>query len=329
MSLLIVTVQLDPEDRKALGRAAGPATELVYADDLERSMDELLPRVGVILCAGLRQFTPSMIDRMGSLRMVQTLLAGADHLPSELFRPEVAVCTVSGAVAQEVAEHAIALLASAAKNVVTHTLAVREGKFDRSPTNLSLRGRVLGILGFGNVGRAVGDIGRALGMSIFAINRTGRTEERVDFIGTAKDLHRLLRKADFLVICLPLTKSTEGLIGKEELEAMKRDAVLVNVGRARVVQEGALFEHLKANPAFRAAFDVWWTYPKGLEGRLFSLPFHELENFVMTPHVADRVPGHRKKMMGLAIKNIGNFFMGKPLLNRVKEEDFPPRSYTE
>ncbi|MFQ5838512.1 MAG: 2-hydroxyacid dehydrogenase [Thermoplasmata archaeon] len=321
---LLVTVQLDDEDRRTLERAVGPATRLHHLSDVEGQLEDLLPRVEAILCAGLRQFTPAMIQRMESLRMVQTLLAGADYLPREFFRSGVAVCTASGAGSHHIAEHAFALLLAAGKNVVLHTNAIRQARFDRSPVNHPLGGKALGILGFGNIGRIVGEFGRAFGMRILAINRSGRTDLDVGFIGALDDLEHLLRASDYITITLPLTRKTIGLIGPEELAAMKPEAVLVNVARAGVVQEEALYRHLKANPGFRAAFDVWWTYPEGEEGRPFSLPFHELNNFIMTPHIAGHVPGHRKEMMRLAIENIGNFFMKKRLVNRVKEEDIPP-----
>jgi glycerate dehydrogenase len=323
MRRLLVTVRLDEEDRRALEQAAEGAAVHEF-EEVRGRLEEILPGVEVILCAGLAGLEPDKIRRMGSLRMVQTLLAGADHLPREVFRPGVIVCTGSGAGSHHIAEHAFALLLAAAKNVVGHTNAIRGAKFDRSPVNLALKGKVLGILGFGHIGRIVGSIARAFGMKVMAINRTGHTEEPVEFIGTLEDLHHVLRSADYVVITLPLTSRTMDLIGRSELEAMKPEAVLVNVARARIVQEEALYQHLRANPDFRAAFDVWWTYPSGQEGHPFSLPFHELENFIMTPHVAGHVPSHRKEMMRLAIENIGNYFMEKPLMNEVKEDDIPP-----
>ncbi|MEE9236710.1 MAG: 2-hydroxyacid dehydrogenase [Thermoplasmata archaeon] len=328
MTTLLATVRLNDGERQVLERAA-THHPVVYFHELKGSPDEVLPEVEVLLCAGLRDFTPSMMRRMTSLRLVQTLLAGADHIAYELFRRDMVVCTTSGAGSHHVAEHAFALLIAAAKNLVSHTLSIREGRFDRSPRNLPLKGMTLGIVGFGNVGRIVGSLGRASGMRIHAINHSGETQEPVEFIGTLKDLSHLLRNVDYLVICLPLTGSTEGLIGQEELQAMKQAAVLVNVGRARVVQEEALYRHLKANPHFRGAFDVWWTYPSGEMGRPFNLPFHELRNFIMTPHVGGNVSGHRKEMMRFAIENIGNYFMDKPLSNRIEEEDFPPEAVME
>lgn len=324
MSTLLVTVYLEEEDRRELQQVVRPGTKLVTREEIEVITDEALSEVEVILCAGLHGLPPTRIRRMESLKMVQTLLAGADHLPPEVFKPGTAVCTGSGAASHHVAEHAFALLLAAARNVVTHTDAIRAGRFDRSPTNRPLLGLVLGIVGLGNVGRAVAHLGRAFGMKVMAINRSGRTPEAVDFIGTLEALQRVLRDSDYVVLCLPLTLETSGLIGSGELETMKESAVLVNVARGDVVQEKALYNHLRSHREFRAASDVWWRYPEGERGRPYTHPFHQLENFIATPHVAGHVPGHRKAMMRLAIENIGNFYMGKPLMNRVAEKDSLP-----
>ncbi len=324
MSTLLVTVSLENEDRRALQQAVRPGTQISIVKEFEGITDEALSKVEVILCAGLKELPPSRIRRMESLKMVQTLLAGADHLPSEVFMRGTAVCTGSGAASHHVAEHAFALLLAGAKNVVTHADAIRAGRFDRDPTNHPLLGLVLGIVGFGNVGRAVAHRGKAFGLRIMAINRTGKTAEAVDFIGTLEDLELVLRDSDYLVLSLPLTPETSELIGDKELEAMKDSAVLVNVARGNIIQEKALYNHLRSHPGFRAASDVWWRYPQGKEGRPYTHPFHRLENFIATPHVAGHVPGHRKAMMKLAIENIGNFYMGRPLMNLVAQRDSLP-----
>lgn len=324
MSVLLATVRLEDEDRAALERIIPEGTRTLLFPSPDLPPEDVLGDVEVLLCVGLRHFTPSMLDALTSLRFVQSLPAGADHLPRNLFREGVTICSGAGAGSHHIAEHAFALLLASAKNIVSHTQAIRTGIWDRTPINRTLRGKHLGILGFGHVGRLVAAMGRAAGMRILALNRSGTTEEKVDFAGTQEDLTKVLRQADYVVSALPLTEQTVGLLGPKELETMKPDAVLVNVGRGKVVQEEALFDHLKAHPDFRAAFDVWWTYPGASGGRPFTLPLHDLENFLMTPHVAGHGPNHRQAMMRLALENVGNFYKGKPLMNRLTPEDLPP-----
>src|SRR5207237_9054223 len=111
-----------------------------------------------------------------------------------------------------------------------------------------LAGAVCGIFGFGGIGAAVARLMRCLGMRIHAINRRGASADPVDWIGAPADLPRLLAAADLFVIAVPLTRSTERKLGSAELRAMKPDAILVHVARGEIVDEDALWVHLRANP---------------------------------------------------------------------------------
>ena len=102
---------------------------------------------------------------------------------------------------------------------------------------------------------------RGSALRIDAVNTSGRIDEPVEFIGTVKDLKHVLSSSDVVSISLPLMKATRGLIGKLELGWMKPDAILINVARGAVIDEGALYEHLRSHPRFQAGLDVWWIEP--------------------------------------------------------------------
>src|SRR2546425_7305838 len=102
---------------------------------------------------------------------------------------------------------------------------------------------------------------------------------------------------------------------------MKRDAVLINIARGKLIRERDLYEHLKANPSFVAALDVWWVYPRG-DGRPFTEPFHELPNVVMTPHVAWAIPEQSGWSLKAALENVARFLRGEPPRNVVDREEY-------
>src|SRR5262249_56951656 len=117
------------------------------------------------------------------------------------------------------------------------------GEFGMWKPVLALAGAVCAVLGFGGIGKASARLMRVFGARIQAVNTSGRSSEPTDFIGTLADLDQLLAAADVLLIALPLTRATRGLIGARELRLMKPNAILVNVGRAAIVDERALYEH--------------------------------------------------------------------------------------
>jgi lactate dehydrogenase-like 2-hydroxyacid dehydrogenase len=122
------------------------------------------------------------------------------------------------------------------------------------------------LLGFGGVGQASARLFRATGAHIYAVTRSGRTGEPGDRAATLAELDEVLAEVDFLVISLPLTRTARRLIGRRELSLMKADAILVNVARAAIVDEDALYEQLLGNPTFSAGIDTWLEERRGTPG---------------------------------------------------------------
>ena len=192
------------------------------------------------------------------------------------------------------AEMAIALLIAAAKFLLPFDRTFRVHDWGRSyqhdPAFL-LEGKTALILGFGHIGQRVGRVCQALGMEVIAVRRHPKTPLISGVqaeIYPPQVLSQILPRSDVLIITLPSTSETEGLIGAKELSSMNPGGILVNVGRGRIVDQTALYGALKDGTLSGAGLDVWYNYPKTPAERGSTppadYPFHELENVVMSPH---------------------------------------------
>jgi phosphoglycerate dehydrogenase-like enzyme len=209
-----------------------------------------------------------------------------------------------------------------AKRLARNHTRLAEGFFDLAET-LRLRGRTVGILGYSGIGRACARLFRAFGTRIYAINSSGRAES-ADQAGTLADLGDVLAAADVAVIALPLTRATRGLIGAAELAAMKPDAILVNVARGEIVDEDALFAHLREHPDFCADIDTWWDEPG--YGRPFRprLPFLDLPNVLGSPRNSGLVPGVVTESLLDAARNVAAYLGGGPVRGIQDPADYQP-----
>jgi phosphoglycerate dehydrogenase-like enzyme len=177
------------------------------------------------------------------------------------------------------------------------------------------RGRTIGILGFGGIGRAVARRARVLEMRVVAFRRhpdLSVGDPVVDEVYSSSDLVSVLPRIDYFVAAVPLTDETRGLVGAKELRALPPSAVLINVGRGPVIQERALIKALVNGRLRGAALDVFDTEPLPAKHAFFGM-----ENVLLSPHCADRAPGWIEDAFELFIDNFRRFRSGQPLLNLV------------
>lgn len=192
------------------------------------------------------------------------------------------------------AELAVTLLLAAAKAVLPYDQTLRQNdwslRYEQSGLALGLAGQTALVLGYGHIGKRVARFCRALDMTVLAIKRhvTDASDEWAHEIHPTEALHALLPRANALIICLPLTPQTEGLIGTAEFDLLPPKAVLVNIGRGLIVDQGALYAALRDGRLHSAGLDVWYNYPEDEAARSHTppadFPFHELDNVVMSPH---------------------------------------------
>ena len=324
--VVVVTFRAGAELREAITATLEDEAQVVYLSELDRS-----ERAGALGTA--RALLSLSLDRelegpdefalVASVGLVQLESAGADGVPFERLAPAVPVASNAGAYARPMAEHVLAMTLALAKRLPQNQAALARGEFDQRTLNREIRGSVVGILGFGGIGHASAELFRALGASIHAISRDGRAVDGVAWTGTPVQLDTLLAVADVLVITLPLTRSTRGLIGRRELALMKDDAILVNPARAAIVDEDALYEHLLEHQSFSAGLDVWWQEPRRHGSFATRRPFFELPNLLGSPHNSAITGGTLASAAREAAENVRRFLRGEPPRNLVDRSDYP------
>jgi glycerate dehydrogenase len=320
---IVVTYEPGEAGRALLTEMLGRLASLTFLRDVpEAERESKLSVAGVLLSwHPLRELRPEEWDVLGGVQLVQLISAGADHVPFANLPPGATLASNAGAYAEPMAEHALAMALALAKRLVVEHENLSRGEFNQGVPNRALRGGTCGILGFGGIGQATARLMRAMGMKVIALNRSGRTHEPVDFIGTLNDLERVLRVSDVVVVALPLTPATRGLIGGRELGWMKPHAILINVARGAIIDEEALYEHLKSHQDFRAGIDAWWVEPF-LHGEFRTdHPFLELPNVLGSPHNSAMVPGAMAEALRRAGENVRRYLSGRPLTGIVRPED--------
>lgn len=321
-----VLVSYAPESahREKFRHVLSKVAETAFLPDLpESSRDAAIERADVVITWNLaKEFSADEFVLLKTVRLIQLVTAGADHLPFGLLPGGPLIASNPGAYAAPMAEHILGMALALAKRFCTGNARLKAGEFDQKTRNKYLRGLTFGVLGFGGIGQAASDLMRGLGMKIFALNTSGRTDEPVDFIGTLGQLDHILKNSDVLLVSIPLVKSTRDLIGSRELGLMKPDAIIINVARGAIIDEGALYAHLKQNPDFGAGIDAWWIEP-AMNGEFkVHYPFFDLPNFLGTPHNSSAVPGILTEAVGMASENVNRFLRDEKIRGVVKREDY-------
>ena len=302
---------------------AGEA-EIVYTcglDDARRA--DVLRRAEVLVAWDLFQEVPAGgLEQASRLRLAQLLSAGVDAVDFSAVPERLVVASNAGAYAAAMSEHVLAMVLSLAKRLPQRHAALAEGRYDKWEPLQTLDGSVCGILGFGGIGTATARLMRAFGARIHAINRSGATSEPVEFVGTLADLDRVLAASDVLVVALPLTLATRGLLGKRELALMKPAAILVNVARGAIIDQAALYEHMRANPQFAAGIDTWWDEPAGEAPFRTDYPFFDLPNLLGSPHNSSIVEGTMLAAARIAAQNVLRYLRDEPVRGVVRRSDY-------
>lgn len=255
-----------------------------------------------------------VVARAGRLRWIHSTAAGVDQLlHPEVIERGILLTGSSGIHALSISEHVLALALAHSRRLpqaIRHQVARR---WDRASTiGWELAGQTMGILGLGAIGQSLATRAAALGMRVIGTKRTPGPLPGVERILGPDGLDEVLSAADVLVIILPLTSATRGVIGARELALMKPSAFLINVARGAIVQEAALIDALRAGRLAGAGLDVFEREPLPQDS-----PLYGMEQVIITPHVSGAVPGYYDRAIPLFCENLRRYVAGEPLLNVV------------
>jgi phosphoglycerate dehydrogenase-like enzyme len=258
----------------------------------------------------------NVVDLAPRLRWIETPATGYDQLnfTGVLESPSVCVTTVGGLFARDVAEHAFALLLALTRRLPLFFAAQGAHEWRPVPV-MELTGRTLGIVGFGNIGQAVAELGRAFGMKVVATRPTRRAVPSglVDELYDRDRLRELLRCADVVVVTVSGSETNRGLIGPAELRSMKQTSFLINVSRGIVINEEALVEALNRGAIAGAGLDVFEEEPLPASSPLWRAP-----NVVITPHVAIALESRMPRCIRHFADNLVRYCRGEPVIDAVK-----------
>lgn len=290
-------VYLYPEHRKDLKRLG----EVVIYNDIPDEQEGIRRiKDADIVINNWIEMPARVISAAPKLKMVCVAATGYEWIDLTQARKQgITVCNTPNFSTDAVAEHTIGLLLAAIRLASKAQVDIRKGTWDPlAYKGKELKGKTLGIIGYGTIGRRVAEIAKnGFFMNLLYVNSSS----------TRQSMKELLAKSDVLSINAPLTDATRGMIGAKEFQLMKRGVVLVNTGRGAIIDERALIDNLASGKIFAAGLDVLSNEPMKKTDPLFAYP-----NVVITPHIAFNTEESEYRCSQIVTDNIKKFLEGHP-----------------
>ena len=300
--------------------------EIVSGDE-----DSILHQLGDADVLVSMAFTKELATAGRSLRLMQVPGAGLDRIDRSQLRPGLALANAYGHEAG-IAEYVIGTMIALTRAFQRLDQKLRAGQWESQwavgapapPLWPELAGKTLGILGFGHIGEALARRAHAFDMKVCAVRRYAQLDmlQGLMFLGGPERIDELLSLSDYLAITLSLSPETRGLVDARRLGLMKPSAHLINVARAEIVDEQALYGALAGGRLAGAALDVWYRYPTTVGSTApATAPFHSLSNVIMTPHVSGWTEGTLEARASVIAKNIERTARGEAPFNVIAVAD--------
>jgi phosphoglycerate dehydrogenase-like enzyme len=306
--------QMTPERYEAAAERHGDVAgrvEASIATDFE-GFDALIREADVLV--GWRFPRENLAQRAPKLKWIHIWGAGVEHLlPLDWLPRGVALTNNSGVHAPKAGEYMLMAILMLNNRIPTLVTSQHRAQWNEI-FSTRMAGKTLAVIGVGHMGGTAAQRAKELGMRVLGVRRSARPHRYVDEMFGPDELDRVLPRADFVLVTTPLTRETRNLIGRRELDTMKRDAGLINLGRAQVVDYEALAEKLERGEIGGAILDVFDPEPLPPDSPLWKTP-----NLIITPHVAsDDWDAYMPRTLDLVFDNLRRYFDGRPLKNRVR-----------
>jgi phosphoglycerate dehydrogenase-like enzyme len=275
-----------------------------------KTADELKERIKAadIAIVGWTKLTEEIIDSAKRLKMVSIWATSCHYVDVKAAaRRGIVVTHVPGYATEAVAEYVFALLLAAIRKMRLTDEHVRRGDFDWRPFGgRELAGKTLGIIGTGSIGCRVAEIAKAFKMQILGFDKYPNLKRAEEIGMKYVDLYTLLKESDVVTLHITLTSETERMIGRKEIDAIKRGAVIINTSQGKVIDEKALIDSLKSGKLSYAGLDVFEEEPPAKDNPLFKL-----DNTVLSPHVGFHTVEAAKRCSDICIDNVLKFMEGQ------------------
>jgi phosphoglycerate dehydrogenase-like enzyme len=329
---ILIAVTVEEIARRRLEGLPGAAVQVLTPHEpLWDLPDHLAGDVEVLLC----KYPPRNLDTLTALKLIQLSTVGYEHLRHlGLADRPLRVCNARGVFDTAIAEWNLAMMVNLARDLRALIRNQDQGRWDRDHRfQQEIRGSVLGLWGYGGIGRETARLAKAFGLTVHVITRSGvrlRQDTYVqpgtgdpdgvlpDCVFVTGQEREFLSGLDFLVLALPHTRQSEGLIGVEQLRALRRTAFVLNPARGPILQEAALLQALAEGWIAGAALDTHFAYPLPAAHPLWRMP-----NVILTPHVAgaDHSRSFPARMGDLFVQNVLRYREGQSLLNELTPQE--------
>src|SRR3990170_265830 len=321
---VVVALTEREKDFQAFSEVLSSSPRLMSRVELIRSQNkehlrELLPQTDILISFSI---TPENFQRAKNLKWIHLAVAGVDEsIFPELLKSKVIITACKGIHSHTISEHILGMILCFAKGIHLSTLRQMQKNWaftEVMKQRFELKGKTLGIIGLGGIGLELARKSKCLGMQVIGMkNRLKKGEKirSVDRIIHKEKLPELLSQSDFVALTLPLTEKTFHLIGEKELSQMKSTAYIINTSRGKIIDEKALIDALENKRIAGAGLDVFEEEPLSPNSRLY-----DLENVIITPHVAGTMTDYFQKVAQIFNENLKRYLSGKKIINLVDKK---------